>query len=167
MLLLFSCSVTKLQQQGSVEPQSFHSKLDFTTKKTVIVLEAKINGEVKNFLFDTGADLSLIQRDTTLGKASNYSGASKRKMELGKEVLESLELGNISFLNTHALNGDLKGLKEQIPDFGGIIGQSIISKANWLIDYPNGKLEISDQELTDDSFSSLEIIREHGRHIRI
>lgn len=162
VLILSNCSVTKLQKQGSVEPDDFYSKLDFATKKTVIVLRGELNGKTRNFLFDTGADISVIQRDTTVGKISKYSGASKRKMKLGKEVLESLELSGVKFLNTRAVNGDLVGLKEQIPDFGGIIGQSVINKANWLIDYPNKQLEISNRELSDDSFKSLEIQREHG-----
>jgi hypothetical protein len=48
-----------------------------------------------------------------------------------------MQIGHVTFLNTVALNGNLSGLKEQVSDFGGVIGQPIINKANWLIDYPN------------------------------
>ncbi len=161
-LLWSGCSVTNLQKTGTVEPGNFYAKLDFTTKKSVIVLEATVDGDVKNFLFDTGADLTIVQRGNTQGKTARYSGASKRKMSLGKEVLYSFELGGVTFKNTNALNGDLAGLKEQIPGFGGIIGQPIISKANWLIDYPNKSLEVSNADLADDSFEEIELLRSEG-----
>ncbi len=83
LILIFSCSVTKNQKKGTVQPQSFNFKTEFTTAKSVIILPFEIDGISKNFLFDTGADYSLIQRDSTLGKTENYDGASNRKMKLG------------------------------------------------------------------------------------
>ena len=57
----------------------------------------------------------------------------------------------------------MKGLKEQIPDFGGLIGRPIIDRANWLIDLRNKTLVISNQELSDDSFMDIPIeIGENG-----
>jgi hypothetical protein len=83
-------------------------------------------------------------------------------MKLGQEMLPSFKIANINFRNTYALNGDLKGLKEQIPNFGGVIGQPIINKANWLIHYPNRKLEISDTNLADNSFRTIKNIKASG-----
>ena len=57
--------------------------------------------------------------------------------------------------NNFALNGDLDGLKEQISDFGGIIGQTVINKANWQIDYPNNKLKISNKDPADATFQAI------------
>ncbi len=136
--------------------------MDFSTAKGLVLIPAKIDGEQKNFLFDTGADLTVIQRTTLKGDISKIKGASKRKMELGKEIVESIEIGTINFRNTYAWNGDMKGLKEQINNFGGIIGQPIISKANWLINYPLKKIEISNENLADNSFQSIEIKRKGG-----
>ena len=52
-------------------------------------------------------------------------------MKLGKEYVKSLKIGTVEFKNIFALNSDLDGLKQQISDFGRIIGQTIINKANW------------------------------------
>jgi len=164
LFLLFGCSITKLQEKGEVEPQNFHSKLTFKTYKGVIGFEGSVNGDIKTFLFDTGADFCLLQRDSIVGKKSNFSGASKRKMKLGNERLESLVIGGIKFINTHALNGDFVGLKEQVPNFGGLIGQSIIQKANWLIDYPNKLIEISNRSLVDNTYKEIETIRDNGNN---
>ena len=83
-------------------------------------------------------------------------------MKLGNEIIASLKIGAIDFRNTVALNGDMKGLKEQIPNFGGLIGQPIIKKANWLIDYPNKIVKISNKNLVDNSFETIQIKREGG-----
>lgn len=162
LFISFSCSVTKNQNKGNVVPQNFNYEREFTTAKSVMVLPFKINGVSKNFLFDTGADYSIIQRDSIIGETGNYDGASKRTMKLGNEIIASIKIGSIDFRNTVALNGDMKGLKEQIPNFGGLIGQPIISKANWLIDYPNKSVTISDKNLVDSNFETLKIIREDG-----
>ena len=122
----------------------------------------QINGISKNFLFDTGADYSIIQRDSTLGNIKSYDGASNREMKLGNEYVKSLKIGKVEFQNTFAMNGNLEGLKEQITNFGGIIGQPIISKANWLIDYPNKTLQISNENLVDSTFKTIEITRDDG-----
>ncbi len=73
-----------------------------------------------------------------------------------------MKIGHIEFLNTFAGNGNFEGLKEQIPNFGGIIGQPIINKANWLIDYPNKTVHISSENLVDNTFQTIQIKREHG-----
>lgn len=163
LLILFGCSpITKLQDKGAVKQQTFHHSMEFSTLKSVIVLPVEINGASKNFLFDTGADFSLIQRDTIISKTQKYGGASKRKMKLGNEIIKNITIGNVTFINTYALNGDLVGLKEQIPNFGGIIGQSIITKANWLIDYRNKRLVVSSNDLSDNTFQKIAIKRSDG-----
>ena len=158
----FSCSVTKNQNKGNVVPENHEYETEFITVKSVMILPFEINGVSKNFLFDTGADYSIIQRDSIIGKTDNYDGASKRKMKLGNEIISSMKIDNIDFRNTVALNGDMKGLKEQIPNFGGIIGQPIINKTNWLIDYPNKSVKISNKNLVDSSFETINIKIEDG-----
>lgn len=161
-LLISACSTHYKQRKGYVLPKAFYYKTKFTTAKSVIVLPIEVNEVKRNFLFDTGADYNLIQRDSVIGKTGMYDGASKREMKMGSETTRSMKIGNINFVDTYGLNADLKGLKEQIPDFGGLIGQPIISKANWLIDYPNKVIEVSDKDISDDSFQSIKIIREGG-----
>lgn len=162
LFISFSCSVTKNQKKGKILPETFNYETKFTTVKTVIIIPCELNGISKNFLFDTGADYSVIQRDSTLGKTGNYDGATNRKMKLGNEYVKSLKIGNVDFQNTYAVNGNLIGLKEQIPNFGGILGQPIISKANWLINYPNKKIQISSQNLVDETFKTIQIKRKGG-----
>lgn len=162
LLSTIGCTVSRLQKAGTVTPDVFTSSFSFDTHKGVIGVDVEINGEKKRFLFDTGADFTLVQQDSIVGRTAKYAGASKRKMELGRAWIDSLNIGEITFENTYALVGDMVGLKEQIPNFGGIIGQSIINKANWLIDYPNRQIQVSNQNLVDASFTEIRIIRENG-----
>jgi predicted aspartyl protease len=164
VLFIFGCTVTRWQQKGVVEPQQFHSTFSFETYKGVIGLDVDIDGATKKFLFDTGADLTLIQTDSITGRKSKWFGASNRKMELGQGLVPSIKIGEVAFKNTYALNGDMVGLKEQIADFGGILGQSVIGKANWLIDYPNKVMEVSNKNLVDDSFKEIRVFRKNGNN---
>ena len=162
LLLSFSCSVTHYQKQGTIQPKSFDAETEFTTVKTVMIIPSIINGVSKNFYFDTGAQYSIIQRDSILGKSMTLDGASNRSIKTGSEVVNSFKIKNVEFVGTVASNTDMAGLKEQIPNFGGIIGTPIINKANWLIDYPNKKLRISSKNLADESFETIKIKRKGG-----
>lgn len=163
LFLAMSCTVSsRLQKKGTVSPEVFSSNFTFETHKGVIGVDVDISGKKKRFLFDTGADLTLVQKDSIQGKTAKYIGASKRKMELGRTLLDTLTIHNIHFKHIYALEGDMVGLKEQIPNFGGILGQSIINKANWLIDYPQRQMRVSSQNLVDETFTEIEIRRQNG-----
>ncbi|MEL6670393.1 MAG: hypothetical protein AAFP08_15585 [Bacteroidota bacterium] len=109
-------------------------------------------GVVKNYYFDTGAQLTDIQRENIKGKRVQVRGASNRDIEAGTEVLRSFLIGDVEFKNTFATNSDARGLKEQIPNYGGTLGRPIIDRANWLIDIPNQELTLSNRELVDDTW---------------
>ncbi|MGD1945131.1 MAG: aspartyl protease family protein [Croceivirga sp.] len=160
--LFLSCSITKQQKAGEVNPINFHQKTAFTLNKSLILIPVTINSEPKNFFFDTGAQLTVIQSDSLFGKIRTVTGASGKELNMGLDKVKNIKIGDTEFVNTYALNQDLKELKEKIPDFGGIIGQSVIQKANWLIDYPNKKIEFSSNNLSDEGFTKIEIERKDG-----
>lgn len=162
LLVITSCSVTHLQHEGSVQPHHFYHEMEFETYRSIIVIPVMVKGNSRNFLFDTGANLTILQQDSITGKSATVGGASNRKVEMGHETVDRLQIGKIRFVNTHAINSPLDGLKDSIPNFGGLIGQSVISKANWLIDYTNQKLQIANYHLADSSFQKIRIERKNG-----
>lgn len=161
-MLFQGCRTVSLIKRGYVNPADSYEKVKFETIKTVIILPMVLNDISKNFIFYTGGQISTVQRDSLIGSVSNWGGASKRCIKLGSEILNSLKPGKMEFVDTYTGNTDFTGLKEQIPTFGGLIGQSVISKANWLIDYPNKILEVSNKELADSSFDTIIIYRKGG-----
>ena len=122
----------------------------------------KVNGTNRNFLFDTGAQLTILQQDSLTGKSSTMTGANDRKVKMGREAVALLQLGEVNFTNTHAVNAPLQGLKDSVANFGGLIGQPIINKANWLIDYRNKTVQLANYNLADAGFQSLKIQRKEG-----
>lgn len=156
-IIAIGCSVPNLVNRGEVIPSNFYTKINFATAKSLILIPCAFEGETKNFIFDTGATVTAIQRDSTIGKTITVRGASNRTTQNGSEILESFKINDVNFTNTFATNENMIGLKEQIENFGGILGRSIINKANWLIDYPARTLEISNKNLSDDSFLDIEL----------
>lgn len=51
----------------------------------------------------------------------NVTGATGEKLKMGIDKVKSITIRNIEFQDTYALNQDLVGLKELIPDFGGLL----------------------------------------------
>lgn len=162
LILISGCSLTRLQRQGFTQPDEFYYKTTFTPFKSCVVLPAIIGNDTSNLLFDTGCQITLIQSDTSTEKSVEVTGASDQTMKLGHVVIDVMKIGDVFFYNTNAATGDYTGIKEQIPDFGGIIGQPLISKANWLIDYTTNTIEISSRNLSDDSFKTIRIREKNG-----
>lgn len=155
LIFLNACSITKKMERGKVSPKEFHEILSIDTYKGIVVIPCEYEGEIKNYCFDTGAQLSGVQREKIKGRKVKVRGATNRVVENGTEVMRSFKIAGVDFRNTFSTNSDFKGLKEQIPDFGGIIGRPIIDRANWLIDLPNKKLEISSENLANEEFKSI------------
>lgn len=161
ILLCSACGITKEQRMGSVTPTNFEYNTEFETLKTIIVLPMEIDGIKKNFLFDNGAELTIIQRDSVVGKGSSINSPSGKTTKSGSEIIKSLKIGNIDFVNTFALNTDMNGVSEQLSNFGGLIGQPIIRKANWLINYPKRTIKISSKDLSDNTFITLRLEKDN------
>ncbi len=70
-ICLLGCSITSKIKKGQVVPLEFDEEIKFSTQKSVIILPVALNGVEKNFLFDTGADFNVIQRDSLIGNQKN------------------------------------------------------------------------------------------------
>lgn len=147
----FSCISSK-QNKGFVAASNTETVIDFTTAKSLLVIPVKLNGETKSFILDNGADLTAINRQKIIGNSSNVSGADGKSALVGKETINSMKIGEMEFKDTYALNSNFTSIEKEIPNFGGLIGQSVLAKANWLIDYPNKKLTITTKEINTAGF---------------
>lgn len=161
VFLLISCSSTNFLNQGSVEPSEFHTKIDFTTMKSIILIPCEVDGKIKNFIFDTGAQVTSVQRDSIFGDTIEVRGATNRVVKNGSEIIESLKINEVNFVKTFATNDPFPYLTQKIPNFGGILGRSVMNKANWLINYPAKTIEISNKDLSDDSYFNIELDKKH------
>ncbi len=161
--LLTACSVKNLQKKGKTSLDSFNIQVPFTMNSELIEIKAMVNGEAKNMIFDTGADLSLIAQEKPTGKITEVEGAANKSIKLGQDKVASISIGDVSFENTFAVNGKLEGIEQKMEDFGGIIGQPIIAKANWLFDFDTKMMTLSNQTINHDGFTAIKIDRKKGR----
>ncbi len=163
MVLMSNCSITKNQTKGKVLSEVFDTTINFSMENRLVEFPVLVNGESRKMIFDTGADFSLIAREQSTGKITTIHGAMGKTVDLGKEIVPKIQIGDVEFLNTLALNGKLEGIEQKIKNFGGLIGQPIIAKANWLFDFKNKKLQISNQNVVGPNFQVLPITRVKGR----
>lgn len=145
----------KIFTKGKVKPKTFHYTSKFETAKTLMLVPMELEGITRNFLFDTGAQLTAIRRDSIFGKEFDVRGAAKRTLINGSENVPLIKIADVEFRKTFANNSRFDGLTEQIDNFGGILGRNIIGKVNWLIDYPNKTFTISSDKLFDETFYRL------------
>jgi hypothetical protein len=159
LILFIGCSTGSRFTQGMVNPAEFYTKTTFDPARSLVVLTCELDGVSKNFIFDTGAQVSAIQRDSISGDIVTVRGGSNRTVENGTETVKSLMIGEVEFVNTFATNENMVYLKEEIPNYGGVLGRTIIDKANWLIDYPNRTVELSNRELSDESYTDIPLTK--------
>jgi hypothetical protein len=167
LIFTTGCSVKMYQNRGLIVPQSNSTKLDFSTNKTVIILPVMLNGSIKNFAFDTGAELTVVQKEETTGIKVKATGADGKKVKIGTGTIDLFKISDVEFKNIYSFNANMEYLTKEIPDFGGLIGQSIICKANWLIDYSKNKIEFTDKTIETIGFETLSTKNIRNPHIDI
>lgn len=167
LIFITGCSVKTYQNKGLIIPQSNSTKIDFSTNKTIIILPVMLNGSIKNFAFDTGAELTVVQKEETTGIKTKVTGADGKNVQTGTGAIDLLKIGDVKFENIYSLNANMEYLTKEIPDFGGIIGQSIICKANWLIDYSKNRIEFTDKTIETIGFETISTKNIRNPHVDI
>ncbi|WP_299215493.1 retroviral-like aspartic protease family protein [uncultured Aquimarina sp.] len=146
-LILASCSSSKiitLATQGELSQKVFNEEIPIYYLGKHIFIEVKINRKVYTFLFDTGYDISTIDKSlieeitfTPLRKQTT-TGSSFEDVKLQYGFLSSLDIGGVEFKNFGIGLQDLSNVKSPFSDgrkIYGIIGTNILRKAFWQIDY--------------------------------
>lgn len=152
LVLLPACSVnTKLiVDKGQVQLLETPAQVPFITKNRLIFIPVKIDNQEYYFMLDTGAGISAIDtklaRRLEMKKMKNLrvSDAANQTDRISQSSLTAIEIGGYQFQNTAVIIYDFSNFPITIPNFGGIIGQPIISKINWKIDFKKGQLELSE-----------------------
>jgi archaellin len=153
-IFLNSCSTSKTIEskiKGNVENKEYFTEIPFRYIGKHIFIDVMINQRKYNFLFDTGAELTIIDEETindlqflNIGEAK-ASGNSFSTQNLKLIEIPKISLSNVDFLNTGAMIQNIT-LKKYYGCFeiNGIIGNNLMRKANWQIDYKNKIIRITD-----------------------
>jgi len=155
--VLSSCSYlknVKLLTGGSMKREDFVQEIPFSYRKGLIIIQAKINDDttVREFIFDTGAFNSKIEKDlanqlglkTITTKENSTAQGNTQTIEVTR--IDSIQLGETTFYNIGA--GKLEYAEKSYSPCvakDGLIGSNLIKLAHWKIDYKNRKIYFSDR----------------------
>jgi predicted aspartyl protease len=155
VLIITSCSNSKivtLATQGETSQKIFNEEIPMNYIDKFVFVEAKINDKRYTFLFDTGYDITTLDKSLideiafTPLKKHTTSGSSFEDIKLQYGVLSSINIGKIEFNNLGIGLQDLSHVKSPFSDerkIYGIIGTNILRKGFWQIDYTKNTLNFS------------------------
>jgi len=157
MAISFShCSFTQfavLAKKGSVSKEEFQTKIPFVYYNDLIFIKVVIDGNSYNFFVDTGAGLNVIGKNII--DQINYKHVSKSKVSGSSNIskkaqlieLEKISIANLDFAHTGAIIMDLSHLQELLAcqKIDGIIGNNLLRKATWQINYNKQEIIISNK----------------------
>ena len=159
-----SCSLQSLRVISKAELKSPKEAqlIDFYKTLGLIVVPVKIEGEVYRFIFDTGAQTTIISKH--LSKKFNLekkgsipvrdSHHSTERLNVG--IVKEMEIEDLQYSNVGVVVNDFRdNLQFTCLGIDGILGMNVIHLNNWKIDYDkneitalNGKSKISSQGTT-------------------
>lgn len=158
ILLMASCSsskIVRLATSGNLSEESFKTEIPFYYLGKYMYVDVVINKKSYTFLFDTGWDITHIDKslftEIEFLPLQKYkaSGSSFEETKLQYGTLASpLSIGEIEFQNLGVGIQDMSFLKSNFPDnkkIYGIIGANVLRKAFWQIDYNKQVIKFSNK----------------------
>ncbi len=148
--LISAFKVRDAMQEEKIMQFGFKRALSFRYEKGLIVVEASIDNEPYNFIFDTGASTII---DDDFAKKVKYKkiGIQKHKDTRGKNKklkvikINKVSIGGIDFSDIVTSISDLDKLKNTTCiDFVGILGANVMNKCVWQIDYQKKIIILTD-----------------------
>ena len=131
--------------------------IPFTLDKKFIVFQGKINGELIDFAFDTGAQSGVANSKNvakakieTLGKGTKITDSNQVKKKIWDTKIEDIEIGNFHFSNIKDHTIDMPYLF--CADLY-LLGQNVIDKLNWKFDFEKMLVYISKTPFNEESNS--------------
>jgi len=117
----------------------------FNFTRNLIFFPARINGQVGNFVLDTGApSLLLNSRGKDLkGHSASTGVATGGSVALANQLVESVEIGGHSFGSRWALALDLRSMEQRTGQIiEGFVGHDLLSNRELLINFPERTFQL-------------------------
>jgi hypothetical protein len=117
-------------------------------EKDLIIIEAEVNGQKGKFLFDNGFSLSAISpafadsAGIIFDASARITDANNKSSFIRRTFIDTLNIDGQLFIDTGFYEIDTEAFWK-CSTLDGIIGGSVINKANWLIDFDQNEIAIS------------------------
>jgi hypothetical protein len=112
--------------------------------KNILSIPIKVQSEAASALFDTGAGLSVVNKDFVernprmfdlIQDISNGTDATGNPVTMKLHRIKRIEIGDFVFENENILSMDFETVRKHIsPTIDFIIGFNLITKADWYFD---------------------------------
>ena len=148
----FSQNRKQLSKKGYVKQKEYFVEIPFNYANKHIYIEVVISGKKYNFVFDSGYEVTTI--DSNIAKEIQYkiikevslSGSSFADQKVTLVELPNIAIANLDFEETYALLQDLSFTKNPATQkIDGIIGNNLMRKSKWQIDYVQKVIRISNK----------------------
>lgn len=137
-------------EKGFIESENYYSELPFRYIDGYIFIDIIQNGNHYNFLFDTGAETTIIDKSILNQFSfepfaeSNITGPIIKNQDVKTIILSNIQLAGVMFSEIGAVSIDMEFSKERFcKDLHGIIGSNLMKKSKWQIDYKNQVIKFS------------------------
>ena len=165
VIILASCSKPWQEtiRYGDLSNSSFSETIPFENKLGLAIVKVKIGQESYDFLFDTGAPLTVSNKLHERFKYKVLSSGGFRDSENQRTTVEyvevpSLFIGNQEFINQTAVvtNFENNPLIKCL-EIDGIIGSNLMRYCNWTIDFSEQSMTLFTQPPVFDSSRQFEL----------
>ena len=146
----FSQNRKQLSKKGYVKQKEYFVEIPFNYANKHIYIEVVISGKKYNFVFDSGYEVTTI--DSNIAKEIQYkiikevslSGSSFADQKVTLVELPNIAIASLDFEETYGLLQDLSFTKKPATQkIDGIIGNNLMRKSKWQIDYVQKVIRIS------------------------
>jgi len=148
-IILSSCIKISNFDRGNFIPANKEPvEIEFEVLSDLIIIKAEINGVSGRFLYDNGFSLSAVNQafaeraQVDFNNSSNIRDANNNKASTPETTVDSVFIDQQLFLKTGFYQINTAAFLPCDP-IDGIIGASIINKANWKINFEEKKIQIS------------------------
>ena len=166
LIIIFFLTCGIQESKGNVNSIDFNSCADY-----LIVTTLKVNDEEVEFLIDTGANITVLDKEldgfsvADFGEAIDSISGSVR---VNSVLIDEIKLGTIFIENVSGLSVDLSSIKKLCPSVQGVLGNDVLSQFNYMIDYETKKLLVSEGDITFEKSETIAFTSKGDRmHVRL
>jgi hypothetical protein len=172
VLCLFPAAMGQMKQnQGKVSPRNFSETVDFELWQDHIYLDVIVNGVKGTFMFDNGFSVTGLDSAFAEKCGLNIRSIDKQKVrdannvsqEVPFSVADNIKIGAVEFKKTTITVVNSKNLVT-CKKVDGFIGNSVINKANWYIDFDHNKIQVSSKPIPVVGIQTPYINSKSNRH---
>jgi hypothetical protein len=171
VLCFFPAAMGQMKHnQGKVSPRNFSETVDFELWQDHIYLDVVVNGVKGTFMFDNGFSVTGLDSAFAEKCGLNIRSIDKQKVrdannisqEVPFSLADNIKIGAVEFKKTTITVVNSKNLVT-CKKVDGFIGNSVINKANWYIDFDHNKIQLSSKPIPDSPHGHQFFLQPHIR----